>query len=210
VPPPAQTPERSRHLLNGALAAALVGAGALLAWLQPWQARPPAAPDIADSARVAAASPAAVPQPTDPTQPQAPASEPATELQSAGPAAQLPPMPDARVEAAGALPSPPEGGVEDAGGESSRNATATDASAARGGRDVPLLNDLPAAVRQEIPAISIAFHAYSGNARERRIMINGDMAQEGEALGGGLSVEEITRDGVILGYKGYRFRQALR
>jgi hypothetical protein len=41
-------------------------------------------------------------------------------------------------------------------------------------------------------------------------MINGDMAQEGEALGGGLSVEEITRDGVILGYKGYRFRQALR
>jgi general secretion pathway protein B len=65
-------------------------------------------------------------------------------------------------------------------------------------------------MRGEIPKLSIAFLAYSGNPSERRAMINGEMLKQGDMLAPGLSLEEIAPDGVILGYKGYRFRRGVR
>ncbi len=58
--------------------------------------------------------------------------------------------------------------------------------------------------------ITISFHAYSNNPGERRVMINGNMARQGEPLADGLSLEQITPDGVILDYKGFRFHHGIR
>jgi len=41
-------------------------------------------------------------------------------------------------------------------------------------------------------------------------MINGNMAVQGELLAPGLSLEQITPDGVILDYKEFRFHQGVR
>jgi len=78
------------------------------------------------------------------------------------------------------------------------------------GKKVLALSELPASIQQEIPAISISFHAYSSKPKDRHVMINGAMAEQGEILAPGLSLDEITPDGVILGYKGYRFRRGVR
>jgi general secretion pathway protein B len=78
------------------------------------------------------------------------------------------------------------------------------------GKKVLALSDLPASIQQEIPGISISFHAYSSKPKDRHVMINGSMAGQGEILAPGLSLDEITPDGVILGYKGYRFRRGVR
>ena len=83
-------------------------------------------------------------------------------------------------------------------------------SDAEPGRKVLALSELPASIQQEIPGISISFLAYSSRPKDRRVMINGAMAGQGEILAPGLSLDEITPDGVILGYKGYRFRRGVR
>jgi general secretion pathway protein B len=72
------------------------------------------------------------------------------------------------------------------------------------------LSDLPPTVRQEIPDIVISFLAYSSNPKDRRIMINNAMMRQGDFLGPGIGLEQITPDGVIISYKGYRFRRELR
>jgi general secretion pathway protein B len=209
----ATVPRRPRYLLNIALAAALIAAGVALGWLRPWQpesAAPPAGPvasmPVAAAApRVAAAPPAALPETTAAPQQALPMQQPAAAAAAEPVAAVTAPQPETPVLASSAAPpsSQPVAGAT----------SATDMAKpdrAEPGESVMALNDLPPAIRQGLPAIAIAFHAYSSNPRDRRVMINGEMAEQGELLAGGLSVDEITRDGVILGYKGFRFRQGVR
>ena len=42
------------------------------------------------------------------------------------------------------------------------------------------------------------------------VSINSRMLKEGESLAPGLRLEQITPDGVILSYKGYRFQHGIR
>ena len=77
-------------------------------------------------------------------------------------------------------------------------------------KNVMTLNELPAAIRQEIPDIAISFHVYAASPTERRVMINNELLRQGESIPPGLAVEQITPDGVVIGYKGYRFRHAVR
>jgi len=88
--------------------------------------------------------------------------------------------------------------------------TAPAGTAAEAEKRVVTLNELPPSVQREIPSLSISFHAYSNNPKERRVMINGSMVKQGEPLAPGLSLAQITPDGVILDYKGYRFQQGVR
>jgi general secretion pathway protein B len=71
-------------------------------------------------------------------------------------------------------------------------------------------SDLPAALRQSIPDISIAFHQYSTNPAERRAMINNEVLRAGDQIAPGLLLEQITSDGVILSYAGYTFKRGVR
>jgi general secretion pathway protein B len=81
---------------------------------------------------------------------------------------------------------------------------------AKQGKPVLSLQELPASIRQVIPKLTIAFHVYAANPDERRVMLNNVMLRQGESLSPGLEVDEITPDGVIMRYQGYRFRHEVR
>jgi general secretion pathway protein B len=54
--------------------------------------------------------------------------------------------------------------------------------------------------------MKFAGHTYSAIAGDRLIIINNGIKREGDAVGPGLKLEEITWDGVILNYRGLRFQ----
>ena len=70
--------------------------------------------------------------------------------------------------------------------------------------------ELPPAIQQEIPAMTIQLHAYSSNPTERLVSINSRMLREGGSLAPGIRLEQITPDGMIFSYKGYRFQRGAR
>lgn len=72
--------------------------------------------------------------------------------------------------------------------------------------DVPELGRLPPSAREGLPAINISSHIYSNDPRARVVNINGTVVREGESVVKGLKVEEITMTGVILDFRGLRFR----
>jgi general secretion pathway protein B len=69
--------------------------------------------------------------------------------------------------------------------------------------------ELPVAIQQELPPMSISVHAYSGNASQRLVDINGRLLHEGADVAPGLRLEQITPEGMILSYKGYTFRRGV-
>ena len=86
---------------------------------------------------------------------------------------------------------------------------ASSASVAPEQRALPM-TELPLTIQQEIPAMTIQLHAYSGNPSERLVSINSRMLREGGSLTPDLRLEQITPDGMIFNYKGYRFRRGVR
>lgn len=58
--------------------------------------------------------------------------------------------------------------------------------------------DLPADVRNSLPAMTFSFHVYSADPRNRTIIINNQRLREGEQVSAGVALESITEDGVIL------------
>ena len=70
--------------------------------------------------------------------------------------------------------------------------------------------ELPPAIQQELPAMSVSLHAYSGKPSNRLVGINDKLLQEGDSLMPGLVLEEITRKDMIFSYKGFRFRQGVQ
>jgi general secretion pathway protein B len=71
-------------------------------------------------------------------------------------------------------------------------------------------DELPLQIQQEIPAVTVQLHSYSGNPSERLVYINSIRLREGESLMSGLRLEQITPDGMIFSYKGYRFKRGIR
>ena len=71
------------------------------------------------------------------------------------------------------------------------------------------MTELPLAIQQEIPKMSISGHAYSTVPKERIVGINDRLLQEGEYLAPGLRLEQITADGLVFSYKKYLFRHSL-
>ena len=72
------------------------------------------------------------------------------------------------------------------------------------------LTELPLPIQQEIPTITVQLHAYSSKPMNRLVSINSRMLHEGELLMPGLRLEQITPDGMIFKYKGYRFQHGIR
>ena len=68
--------------------------------------------------------------------------------------------------------------------------------------------DLPQSIRRQLPPLQVAVHAYSGTASDRLVSINGSMLREGDLLAPDFRLEQITPDGMIFAYRGYRFRRS--
>ncbi len=56
-----------------------------------------------------------------------------------------------------------------------------------------------------LPELHLDIHVYSTVASERFVFVNGAKYREGESLQAGPTVESITPEGVVLGYRGSRF-----
>lgn len=65
---------------------------------------------------------------------------------------------------------------------------------------------LPVQVQRSLPQLNFSVHIYSDKPASRMVKINGRMLREGDPVSADMRLDEITRAGVILLYKGYRFR----
>ncbi len=95
---------------------------------------------------------------------------------------------------AGRIPSDPAGGLSEIPDENK----------------LYKLQELPSAIRQNLPAFSVSALLYSGNPDSRMVRINEQMMHEGQDLIAGVKLEEIARDGIILRYQKYRFYVAVK
>ena len=75
-------------------------------------------------------------------------------------------------------------------------------------KPVPLA-ELPLTIQQEIPVMTIQLHSFSSKPENSIVSINSRLLKEGESLTPGLKLEQITPDGVIFSYKGYRFERGI-
>ncbi len=195
-------PKQPLLVYYGLLAAVLLGAGITIGWLRPWQAEQPAPatePSAARSPIPYQAAPAPLPEPPEM------ATKTAREL-PAPPVAQPAPRGDAMKPDNS---TPASTGAPGAVASASVPLPEKTASRAQEQRAIPMA-ELPLTIQQEIPAMTIQLHAYSGNPSERLVSINSRMLREGGSLTPDLMLEQITPDGMIFSYKGYRFQRGVR
>ncbi|WP_027714786.1 general secretion pathway protein GspB [Desulfuromonas sp. TF] len=69
----------------------------------------------------------------------------------------------------------------------------------------PLISELPADLRSGLPGLNLQLHFFSPDPARRLVRLNGSNLREGERGGDGLSVVEITPDGIRLTCRGVRF-----
>lgn len=202
----ATVPKRPVPLVYGLLGLVLLIAGFAIGWLHPWQRQP-----------LASASPESAVKPLEPgVRSQALAVRPEQQAQRTAPAASTA---SARKKAHAAR------GVRKAGKHTPHKAVARTsrkaekptghaskaASRAASAAPAPLMvmNELPLAIQQELPPLTISVHAYSPRAADRLVYINGRLLHEGDKVAPGLKLEQITPNGMILSYKGYTFLRGL-
>jgi general secretion pathway protein B len=69
--------------------------------------------------------------------------------------------------------------------------------------------ELPAAIKDSLPELKMSAHYYTAEPQARFTRINDFNLKEGQALTTGVKLEEITPEGVVLSYQGYRFRMGI-
>jgi len=223
---PVAEPKPSEYWVYGLIAAVLVGAGILMGWLHPWQPEPIAArpPEGTPASReaiappapgqtAASASPAPAPSSPDlsrgPVQPAPVYVPPAAQAVPASPPA---PMAQAAPSASIAEPRasvPKPMPAVQAAQAPAKPAIASQSEPAQEAR-VMTLGELPASIVQELPAMQISLHLHSTKAANRFVSINNQMLQEGAYAAPGLKLEQITPEGMVFSYKGYRFRRGVQ
>ena len=73
------------------------------------------------------------------------------------------------------------------------------------GDGVPLYSQVATAPTSGIPELRLDMHAFAQKPEDRFVLINMKRLHEGDTLPGGVKVESITPDGVILSHNGSRF-----
>jgi len=72
--------------------------------------------------------------------------------------------------------------------------------------DTPLLQQMPLEMQRALPAMAVTIHVYSPQESQRILFINNREYHKGSRIEGGVRVEEIVPDGVVLSYRGERFK----
>ncbi len=70
----------------------------------------------------------------------------------------------------------------------------------------PWLGSLPEVFRNSLPPLNVNIHVYSPDESQRILYINNRQVQQGERIQAGVLVEEIVQDGVVLRFRGQRFK----
>jgi len=189
--PSAVVHKRPAYLTYGLLAAMLVGGGVAIGWLRPWQSEQgvPRTPE-----------PVAV-KPIESKPIESKAGQPAP----AAPGIAQPATPEPKSDAL-----PPEAKAPESGRTAPPERHVDIAAADAAGETVISMEKLPTSIRQELPKLMVSVHAYSNIPGKRLVGIDNRILREGDYVVPGLKLEEITPDGMILGYKGYRFRRGVK
>jgi general secretion pathway protein B len=169
-----------------------------LIWLKFWHAAPPVvAPPIVATAP---APEQQAPKMADPI-PSAPAPQVAAPSPAVAP--QEAPAKLAKQKAkpakGAAEKKPAKAGVPS---ESKPSQTASPSSENR----IAALRELPQHIQSEIPALTVSGYIYSKNQADRTVLINKKLLHEGDQVAPDLSLEKLTPTGMVLNYKGYRYR----
>lgn len=210
----------------GLVAAALIGAGVALGWSHPWQHELPSSVKESSATRLfePESRTSVFPESAKSRQersvrkPTAPATGPAVASRQNPPLAA-----EAQVRPHNSRPSaaiPAETGKTDREVMAAQASTMTIASPRANSIETPpasasherklvAMGELPLAIQQEIPAISIQGHAYSSDPQDRVVGINDRLLKEGEYAAPGLRLEQITPDGLVFSYRNYLFRRGL-
>lgn len=223
----ATAPKRPYFIYYSLFAAALLGAGVMIGWLRPLQTDQPPLETTVPGAETAV-SPFPMPLQAAPAplqiQPEVagaiekrfpalkskPAVRPVPDVDvmqpeisaPAGTPGEAPPMPEmAMPEKVMSEEAVPETAFTEEAGSPAEMAQAQSA--------IPM-TELPLHIQQEIPPMEVQLHAYSSNPGERLVSINSIRLREGGLLSPDLKLEQITQDGMIFSYKGYRFQRGVR
>ncbi len=136
---------------------------------------------------------AAGPRPSQRTAPQPKAAVPAA---TAPPARTTPPAPAAAGQPA--VASPPAKLAPLPAVRPKANVTANSA--------LPLYWELPYAERKDMPEFKISMHVYADKPADRFVILNGVRQKEGDDLPGGMKLDAIDADGIVVELTGKRFR----
>jgi general secretion pathway protein B len=71
---------------------------------------------------------------------------------------------------------------------------------------VPMLWQLPSSIRSKLPKLSLTVHVYAPEPSGRFVIVDRRKYREGEALAGGVKLEAIVPDGVILVSQGQLYK----
>ena len=127
------------------------------------------------------------------------------------PTAKMPDSPNwpepSGAEKPAATPAKPQ--PAGAGGKGSDAVSEASAGKAAVSEEVLEFYKVPFQVRDPMP-MSISMLAYSNRPDERWANVNGLRMHEGEQTSSGVTVEEISRDGVVFNYQGHRYYKAVR
>ncbi len=72
--------------------------------------------------------------------------------------------------------------------------------------DTPLLQQMPQDFQRALPALAVTIHVYSHDESQRILFINNREYRKGSQIDGGIRVEDIVSDGVVLSFRGERFK----
>lgn len=67
------------------------------------------------------------------------------------------------------------------------------------------LSDLSSDERRELPTLKMSMHLWHAESSQRFVIVDGERMGEGDRIGDAV-IEEITRDGVLLGWQGRRLK----
>lgn len=202
-PPMYAAPERAqgahrRTLVIGLGLGALLVAAAALLWLrqggeQPVQLAAATAPaPVAAPAPAPVTTPVPVPAPVAAASPPvAPAPKPVSKPAPAPAKREAAPVAPAPVPATVAEPPAPQVAAAPAGDDSLRS-----------------LQQLPEAVRREIPQVAFGGYIYSPTPGESLLLVDKMLRREGEEVAPGLVLERLTPKAAVMNYRGTRYRVA--
>ena len=187
-----------RRPLRGVALAALAGLLAALGWWAGRESAPSPVPSpvaMAPAATQAPVATASVP-PLPASQPPA---TPPLQLATAPPVAEVAP-----ARSLITLPVPAPAPSVSASGAAVAPSVVASASPPTPSR-LPLLAEMPADMRGQLPALTMGGSVYSDRPASRFVMINGQLLREGDTVAPGLVLESLRPKSAVLVFRGQRF-----
>jgi len=121
------------------------------------------------------------------------------------PAAELAARRVAKEPAKRAAPPTPFGSSSAAHGATTTSTSAALSASVRDEDRVYAQRDLPEAIRRDLPALAVGGSMYSAKARDRFLIINGQIFHEHDNVAPGLTLEEIKLKSAVFKFRDYRY-----